>query len=337
MKKLLLGIYLFFIPVFSFSQKTVELPNDTFQITNRKFYVSEVIDKRRNKKFIGELWAGAFKKTEKITVAGGINNYLQNWFLTNFPKTSDNQTPVKVIIRYIAINQSETYSNEVGKAYVGFDFINTLSYKQEVNSEITETTNDAFSTHPQRLIAAFHECVEKYNNSISDKYSESDKNEDDAVEIVFHNNKQNSNSEKYAGKPEKIRQQANRNVIAIGYQIGGYTLVGVDYEIRIHDYFGVHFGVGFLGFTGGIKVHTNPKKNSMFINLSWKDTGLGMYNGFGIEAGDRWIWSKKRDFGLYYQGGIFILNHINSDFEQILYNGSPAPPISLSLGLGISW
>ncbi len=337
MKNLIFGICLIFSPFVSFSQKTITLPKDTFQLSNRKFYVPEVIDKRKNKEFIGELWKGAFKKSDKITVDGGVYNYLNTWFLTNFKKTSENQTAVKVIIKHITISQSESYSKDVGKIYVGFEFIDIFNYKHEVHSEIIENTDDAFSTHPQRLIAAFRDCVRKFNKSIPDNNSQEIKTEDNAVEIVFDNNDQTSNSNKYTEKPEKIRSANNRNVIAIGYQIGGYTLIGVDYEVRVHDYLGVHFGAGFIGFTGGLKIHTNKEKNSLFFNLSWKDAGLGIYNGFGIEAGDRWILSRKRDFGLYYQGGIFILNHIDSDFEQQLYNGASAPPITLSLGIGLSW
>ncbi len=287
MKYLFLGFYIILFTFPSFSQKVLSLPKDSFQISNRKFYVTEVIDQRNNKKYIGELWTGAFKKTEKITVEGGIYNYLQNWFLSNFPKTNENQTAVKVLIKNITIRQSASYSKEVGEAYVEFYFVNILDIKHKFYSKFYEETDNAFSTHPQRLISAFRDCVRKYNKSIPDNNKNID-TEENATEIVFNNNKQTSVST-YNDNPERIRQSANRNVIAIGYQIGGYTLLGADYEIRVHDYFGIHFGAGLLGFTGGIKIHTNAEKNSTFFNVSWKDAGLGIYNGIGIEAGDRWI------------------------------------------------
>ncbi len=337
MKHLFFGICLIFSPFVSFSQKTITLPKDMFQISNRKFYVTEVIDKRKNKKFIGELWTGAFKKTDKITIEGGIDHYLQNWFLSNFPKTSDQQKPVQVLIKNISINQSASYSEETGEAFAEFEFVDILDYKYKFYSKISEKTDDAFSSHPQRLMSVFRDCVIKFNNSIPDNNSQVVKTEDDAVEIVFNNNDQTSNPEKYTEKPEKIRSDNNRNVIAIGYQIGGYTLLGVDYEVRVLDYVGIHFGAGFLGYTAGLKIHTNKTKNSMFFNASWKDTGLGLMNGFALEAGDRWIWSKKRDFGLYYQAGIFAINHIDSDFESVLFSSGYTPQVIFSVGVGLSW
>ncbi len=331
-------IFFFIISSFhSFSQKIITLQQDTFHLKNQRFYVTEVIDKRKNKKYIGELWKGAFKKTDKITVKGGIYNYLNQWFLSNFPKTNENQLPVKVEINQIIIEQSAGYTSETGRAFVSFNFRDISAYKHEIHSIVIEETENAFSSHSQRLSETFRDCARQFNKSIPDIESEKINYDEDALEIVFDNNNETPNEKKYKDKPEKIRQSANRNVIALGYQIGGYTLLGVDYEIRVHDILGLHAGIGLFGYTAGIKIHTNKTKNSTFFNLSWKDTGLGLMNGFAVEAGDRWIWSKKRDFGLYYQGGFLILNHIDSAYEQILYKGTGAPPVSLSLGIGISW
>ncbi len=327
---------LLFISFSSFSQIKIKLPEDSFQITNRKFYVTEVVDKRSNKDYIGEIWKGAFKKPEKITVEGGIDNYLQNWFLSNFPKTSEQQEAVKVFIKNITITQSATYSQETGEAYVEFDFIDNSNKRHKFYSKISEETGDAFSTHPQRLITAFKNCVIKFNNSIKETTVESNTNyEENADEIVFDNGN-NIDKNKYETKTEKVRVSENRNVIAVGYMIGGYNLLGVDYEVRLHDYFGIHFGAGFVGYTAGIKIHTNKKKNSMFFNASWKDAGLGTMNGFALEAGGRWIWSKKRDFGLYYQAGFFNINYIDDNLASYLFDSS-VPDVILSMGIGISW
>ncbi len=334
MKKIFLLLGIIFSSAISFSQTKIKLPDNSFQLENRKFYVTEVIDIRSNKKFIGEIWKGAFKKTDKITVEGGINHYLQNWFLSNFPKTSDSQSAVKVFIKDITISQSFSYSREVGKVYSEFEFINTLNDKQKIYSIITEETDDAFSSHPQRMISAFRDCAVKYNNTIPDSSSEKISESEDVTEIIFNNN---TDIKEYNQKLEKVRLSENRNIIAVGYQIGGYTLLGIDYEVRVHDYLGIHFGAGFLGYTAGIKIHTNKKKNSMFFNASWKDSGLGMLNGFALEGGGRWIWSKKRDFGLYYQAGILAINHIDDDFADILFGSVNVPNAMLSMGIGLSW
>lgn len=135
---------------------------------------------------------------------------------------------------------------------------------------------------------------------------------------------------------QQVFKELNRNVIAIGYQIGGYSLVGIEYEIRFHDYFGVNFGAGASGYTGGIKIHTNPKKNSPFFLASYKDGGFGLINTFGVEFGGRWVLSQKSDFGIIYQVGLAKITKIDSYFEQQLFSGK-APAVILSLGVGISW
>jgi hypothetical protein len=66
-----------------------------------------------------------------------------------------------------------------------------------------------------------------------------------------------------------------RDVKTVGILIGGITLIGFDYERRIHKNFGIHAGAGFIGFTAGVKVHVSAKPSSLFLNLSWKDSNLG--------------------------------------------------------------
>ncbi len=141
----------------------------------------------------------------------------------------------------------------------------------------------------------------------------------------------------FGQKYHEIVEKENKNIVAIGYQIGGYTLIGIDYEVRLHDYFGIHFGGGFSGYTAGLKIHTNPLKNSSFINLSFKDGGFGLISAAGIEYGIRWVFNKETDFGLHFQFGMMKILSITKEFEDLLYKDKDAPPFTMSFGIGFSW
>ncbi|HOH24673.1 MAG: hypothetical protein KBB20_06865 [Bacteroidales bacterium] len=138
------------------------------------------------------------------------------------------------------------------------------------------------------------------------------------------------------GQEDSVPERS-RNVLAFGYQIGGYTLIGVNYEIRVHDYFGIHFGMGYSGYTAGLKIHTNEKKNSPFFNISYKDGGFGLLKAFGTEFGGRLVFNKKSEFGLHFQIGLAKILEIEENFEELLFNNKKAPPYMLSLGIGFSW
>ena len=135
----------------------------------------------------------------------------------------------------------------------------------------------------------------------------------------------------------EIGDYESQNVFALGYQIGGYTLVGVDYEIRVHDYIGFHIGAGLIGGTIGMKIHTNSRRNSSFFNLSLKDGGIGLIEVAAVEYGGKWVFIKKNNFGLHYQFGLARILSITREFEETLFRGGEAPPLILSVGIGVSW
>lgn len=339
MKYIVIPFFIIILSYSAYSQKLISIKKEKVEINNQKFYVENVTDERFNKKNIGEIWKGAFKKPEKIDIEGGLTKAAGEYFRSNFPKTSDNQIEVDVHIKYLLVKQGESKSKETGRADIVIEFKNNKGIKYEAISEIFDEVEDAFSTHEARIRRGFYECAVKFNNALKNEYREENNeeinNNDNAVEIVFDDNKEVKTSNYSIF--EKKKKPENRNIIAVGYQIGGYNLIGVDYEVRMHDYFGVHFGGGFLGYTAGVKIHTNERTNSMFFNLSWKDGGLGQINGFGLEGGGRWVWSKPKDFGLIYQAGIFVINYISDDMKTALYGTLETPPVMFSVGIGLSW
>lgn len=130
---------------------------------------------------------------------------------------------------------------------------------------------------------------------------------------------------------------SDRNVFAVGYQIGGWTLLGMNYEVRFSDYVGVHFGVGLAGYTLGAKVHFDKYKNSSFVNLSYKDGGFGLVQTIGGELGGRLPFSKNGDFGLHAQIGIGYIVDIDSAFASEYFDNGETPNMILTFGIGFSW
>jgi len=74
-----------------------------------------------------------------------------------------------------------------------------------------------------------------------------------------------------------------RNILTVGVLVGGISLVGADYEVRLHDYFGIHFGGGLLGYGAGINVHLSPSARSSFFSVSYEDAGFGILDAITAE------------------------------------------------------
>jgi len=133
-------------------------------------------------------------------------------------------------------------------------------------------------------------------------------------------------------------QYREDNIIAVGYQIGGYTLIGLDYEVRMSDYIGIHAGAGYLGYTLGVKIHIRTTRNSSFFNLSYKDGGIGLVGVFALEYGGKlMIIDRKNNFGLHCQAGLAKVLTMDERFKDYMFHGEDAPSLVISIGFGFSW
>ena len=336
MKSFFTWIIVLFLLSPTFSQRTIEIKDIPVNFKDQRFYVVKVEDGRLNKDFIGEIKTGIGKKPEKIDVEGGLYTAVERYFKNNFPEQYDYQIPVTVLIRKTEIRQGVIKSLENGIAVVVLEF-EYEGKRFEAKAEIYDEVEDAFSTHEERIRNALYECSVQFNKTLPIEFRSEDENIgiEDAIEIVFDDD-DHVNTEKYETHKDRVRPE-KRNLIVIGYQIGGYSLIGVEYEIRFPGYVGLNMGAGLFGYTGGVKMHTSKRKNSPFFCLAWKDAGWGFLNGLAIEFGGRWIWSKSKDFGLLAQGGLLLINYIDPVYEQELYGSIGAPPAMLSLGIGLSW
>jgi hypothetical protein len=214
-----------------------------------------------------------------------------------------------------------------------------------LKSEETGVTITLFTSMKKRIILAKSEIegyqIEKFVSTKESKLLLPGEFELTENIIKFSNNNEEASGEtvKVSDAPNSEIDSNNKNILALGYQIGGYCLVGVDYEIRTGDYLGIHVGGGFAGFTTGIKVHTNPQKDSNFINFSFKDGGFGLIQAVAAEYGGRWVFNSNSSFGLHYQIGLMYVTHVSDKFIEALYDdeNKKMPKFNLSMGIGFSW
>ncbi len=66
-----------------------------------------------------------------------------------------------------------------------------------------------------------------------------------------------------------------RRESAVGYQEGGHTFVGYSSTMRFTNHFGVQTGLGFFGFSFGMKYYFNRHWESGFLHLVYN---FGLYH-----------------------------------------------------------
>ncbi len=129
--------------------------------------------------------------------------------------------------------------------------------------------------------------------------------------------------------------EQKKNLLGFGYQVGGQTLIGVDYSWRFSRILGIHFGAGLSGYAGGINFYLSSKYTSTYININYEDGGFGLislvtakWNGlFGLD--------ENKQHGLYYNVGIAKILSIDSEFKETLFGDEDIevfPTISIGYG-----
>ncbi|MEN8249377.1 MAG: hypothetical protein ABFS32_10635 [Bacteroidota bacterium] len=336
----------------------ITLTYERLNLPDRQFYIDSIIDNRNDKSNIGLIYQRTSNTRLPLVFADGFNESLKKYINHLLPREGT-QVPIILKINKLEVLEEKSKADEFGfvNLEVEYYFNQYQIYSDEQIAEVKnlEVTNLHESNIRQTLKESFTEfnSTNWYNrvlygqihNDYSPPANQASGNiETDTTDSSTPTNDSEITSEETipdSSKPTEYLVQdepIRKNIIAVGYQIGGYTLIGVDYEIRVHDYFGIHLGAGFAGFTGGIKIHTSADRNSPFFNLSYKDSGFGLFSAFAIEYGGRWVFNESRgQLGLHYQGGISKILYIDPELEDLLFNGEDAPPFLLSLGIGLSW
>lgn len=139
--------------------------------------------------------------------------------------------------------------------------------------------------------------------------------------------------QKQSTEDQNTQALQKKDLLGIGYQVGGATLIGVDYERRFHDYIGIHFGGGLNGYNAGINIHLSPKPHSNYVSLSYEDGGFGLINLASVKYGGLFGFGKTKTFGIYYNIGLAAITSIDSELEDKLFKDTDAQTLCFILDL----
>lgn len=341
MKKLLL---LFVASIFcfqSYAQGAYELTlaKEAVTLADRKFYIVSVSDSRIDKSNIGVFKLGLLDTSHPVLLKDGLNVSLLRFFDSALPKEGA-MIPISIKVRTLKVAQWRSNNEEMGSVELALDyyFKNNLIFSSKKSFDVSD--EDVMQRHEGNIREALKLSLKEFNSC--DWLAKLDSNAVLALskgdEPLAISNVTVPGSIQFnpgAAQSETAFGQ-NRNIATLGYQIGGYSLIGLDYEIRFHDYVGIHAGAGFLGYTYGLMIHTSPHKNSPFINFSFKDGGFGMLSAAAIEYGGHLVLNKQSGFALTFQIGLAKILKVQQAYVDALFEGE-VPEAMLSMGIGFSW
>jgi len=316
----------------------IVLSSESFDVKEGYFFINEIIDDREDKTNIGMVREGVFNKNSIALIQGELADQLLKKLEAGLVREYD-FIPLTMKVNQFSISEKNANGLEVCVFDLDTKFLLNDEVIFKYNDASFTSTPDAIKKHGDNIHTGLENCFQKLSkvmlqkglyNALPFKYG----TVDDVVDKDDYSEGSASTTE---DSKDDISSVNDRNVNAVGYQIGGLTLLGYDYTVRVSDVFGLHFGAGLAGYTVGIKLHTKPEKKSSFFNLSFKDAGFGLLQGAGLEYGGQlFSLSKKSDLGLHAQVGVLGILAIDRGFETQLFGLQGAPDATLALGVGLS-
>lgn len=135
-----------------------------------------------------------------------------------------------------------------------------------------------------------------------------------------------------------INDPEKRNILGVGYQVGGQTMIGVDYSYRISDFLGLHIGGGYAGYACGINIYTSNKPLSGYVSLNYEDGGFGLITLATVKWNGLFAFNRSKTQGLFYNIGIAKIITIDPIMEELLFKYGEFdlfPTISIGYGFRI--
>jgi hypothetical protein len=292
------------------------------------FYFYDVKDVRENRKFIAVIQKGAFSKKFPTKFVDGIEYNLYQ-FLKKSHKQSQSKIPLMLRIRSLnfAYNDTGDYPSTL---YASFDFVHndSIIYNFTKVNKYTYIPNE--DDIPLLIRNVLAEALEDLKVNID--FAKLDT-------IETNKNKIADRTQKLKKKELASKPSASRSNVTLGYGIGGINLIGINITARLNDVLGLHFGIGYVGFTTGIKIHFFTTKYSGFLNLSLKDGGFGAIKMLGAEFGKPILLSKAHDISIFFQVGVGFVIDKSDDFDSFFLRetGSEIPNTMLTYGIGLSF
>jgi len=315
------------VSTMSFGQNKFSISLENEKITDfekRQFFIKNVIDKNSNKVFTYSKISNS-EQIDIIEYDTDLKREVNFLFLNSLPQKK-NQIGLILIID--VLSSTENYGGKSEDLKITFQAKLVLEDEILYTNRIEKVFSNAksYEEYPVFIVQTIQAFIYDFamidEPITSTKINESPKEENTISENMRVN---------------LLQEDESRDVVAVGYQIGGFTLIGINYEFRASDNIGIHAGVGYRGFTAGIKIHWRPTKDGGFINISYKDGGFGEIVGWAVEYGSRKAFKKsKGSFGFHYQVGLVLITELSPEFRRA-FGGVEPPFPSISLGLGFSW
>lgn len=308
-------LLLVLIPLLSHAQEDyeVKLANDTLNIDGH-FYIANVIDNRANKREIGLVYSIETGSYVRAVLADEPEKVLESYFSHTMPP-ADEKTPVTLVIRQLEIGEKKSGALALNYATISADFY---------------VDNKRVFRNKQRVQVASRGQLKHHEANIRKAL--------ERILTAFHYSDWQSMTNKGpAMHPDLGTKERARHLVAVGYQIGGLTYAGIEYELRLDEYLGVNIGAGIKGYTAGLKIHTNPRRNSPFVHVNYKDRGFGSLGIGALELGGKVPFSRKENFGFHGQLGLgkVLTGYPSTEFRN--FGHRPVPAFLLTLGVGLSW
>lgn len=344
---------LLFMMSFSFGQKIhyVRPAQEKITIPGRNFYIEKVVDQRYSKDNLGWVQEGLFNTKIPVDFENSFVFTLSEYF-DEFLPGEEGQAPISMVFKVLKVSEETASKRPAVYADLRVEFyfndtqlFSTDQHVENSGADINILLENSLREILAKSLAAFGESPWR------------EKIADDAPQNVIGNKFKNPDYAHYMREEEAPEEgpityteeelkemiPENRDVFAVGFGLGGINLVGMNYEARVSDLFGIHGGMGYLAtdffgksyfsYTAGLKIHTGETKNHSFFNLSYKDAGFGLLGMAAVEFGDRVVFSKKRDFGMLYQAGLGVVTNMDDDLQPYFEDET----VSISAGIGLSF
>jgi|GEM_PF-4905084 len=123
--------------------------------------------------------------------------------------------------------------------------------------------------------------------------------------------------------------------VAVGYLIGGNTLIGISFEKRFAEQFGIHIGGGLYGFGTGVRFHFNSEALGPYVDLNFKDCGFGLMETIAVEAGG--TLELIKDSGPHASIGLQYIIGIDPEFRDKLFGSKETQSLQIAIQVGWAW
>lgn len=308
-------LLLVLIPLLSHSQDhyEVKLADDTLNIDGQ-FYISNVIDNRSNKHEIGMVYSTETGSYVRAVLPDELEKVLESYFSHTMAPAGE-KTPVTLVIRQLEIGEKKSGTLALNYATISADFYVEDKRVFRNKQRVQVASRGQLKPHEANIRKALERILTTFH--YSDWRSMANKG------VAMH--------------PDLGTKERARHIIAVGYQIGGLTYAGIEYELRLDEYLGVNIGAGIKGYTAGLKIHTSPRRNSPFLHINYKDRGFGSLGIGALELGGKVPFSRRENFGFHGQLGLgkVLTGYPSTEFRN--FSHRPVPAFLLTLGLGLSW